>query len=227
MFPNNLRKTALAAALISLGMAGGAIAQGTPSGGTTSAQPASPSSTGKSDAGGKSAGAVAKADRDFMEKAARGGMMEVEAGKVAQQKAQNEQVKAFGARMVQDHGKANEELKSVASSKGVTLPADMGKEHQAHIDKLQRLQGPQFDREYMSHMVKDHKKDVSEFEKTAKSAKDGEVKGFAAKTLPTLKEHLTLAQDTEKSVKGGASGKSAQDTDKSTKGGASGKSAQK
>jgi putative membrane protein len=151
--------------------------------------------------GGKSGAQLAGDDRKFVEKAAMHGMAEVEMGKLAQQKAGNEQVKQFGARMVQDHGKANDELKQIASAKGVTLPSAPDKEHQRHMERLSKLSGEQFDREYMKHMVKDHRADVKEFEKQSKGGKDGDIKGFAGKNLPTLQEHLRMAQATEASVK--------------------------
>ena len=146
-------------------------------------------------------GALTKGDRTFIEKAAKGGVAEVELGNLAQQKAQNQQVKDFAARMVKDHSKANDELKSIASAKGVTVPAEMDKSAVKEKEKLEKLAGAKFDREYMGHMVKDHKKDVKEFANEAKNAKDSDVKNFAATTLPTLQEHLTLAQAAERAAK--------------------------
>ena len=114
--------------------------------------------------------AQSAADKQFLEKAAQGGMAEVELGKVAQQKATNPKVKEFASRMVTDHGKANDELKQVASRKGVTLPAGPSKDQQEHAKKLEAMNGTQFDQAYMKHMLDDHKKDVAEFEKQSKSA---------------------------------------------------------
>jgi putative membrane protein len=147
---------------------------------------------------------LAGADKSFVMEAASGGLTEVELGKLAEQKASNAQVKQFGSRMVQDHSKANDELKQVASNKGVQLPAEPDSKHQRDIKRLQGLSGTEFDRAYITHMVADHKKDVSDFQKEAKSGKDADVKAFAAKTLPTLQEHLKMAQDTESAVKAGA-----------------------
>lgn len=146
-------------------------------------------------------GSLAGADRNFVLEAAKGGMAEVELGNLAKDKAQNPDVKSFAQRMVDDHGKANDQLKSIASSKGVQLPTSLDKSAQSEKDKLNKLSGANFDREYMSHMVKDHKKDVKEFEKQAKNAKDSDVKNFAAQTLPTLQEHLKMAQSAEQSAK--------------------------
>jgi putative membrane protein len=141
-------------------------------------------------------------DRQFVMKAASGGMMEVEAGKLAQQNASSEDVKQFGERMVTDHGKANDELKQVATSVGITIPADMSPEHKSHLSKLQNLKGDAFDRAYVQQMVKDHKKDVSEFQKASEKAQNEEIKGFAAKTLPTLREHLQEIQSVHAKMEG-------------------------
>jgi len=131
------------------------------------------------------------------------GMAEVEMGRMAASKATDAQVKQFAQRMVTDHSKANDELKQLASNKGMQLPSSVDKKHQKESDDMQKKDAKKFDREYMEHMVKEHKKDVSEFEKQARSAKDPDVKAFASKTLPTLKEHLAMAQQIEASVKGG------------------------
>jgi putative membrane protein len=154
-----------------------------------------------SPSGTKAAGQMDRADRKFVEEAAMGGMAEVELGKLAQQKGGSDQVKQFGARMVEDHGKANDELKQLAQAKGLSVPAAPDKSHQKEVDKLNKLSGAKFDREYMAHMLSDHRKDVSDFKKAAGSAKDSDVKSFASKTLPTLQEHLTLAQNVHDSVK--------------------------
>jgi putative membrane protein len=134
-------------------------------------------------------------DKKFMEKAAMGGMYEVEAGKVAAQKASSEEVKKFGQRMVDDHTKANDELTQLADKKGVKVPKDLDKKFKAKVEKLSKLSGADFDREYMNMMVKDHKEDIAEFSKEAKNGKDPDVKALASKTLPTLQEHLKMAED--------------------------------
>jgi len=151
------------------------------------------------DAGAKAT--LGGADRQFVERAASGGLTEVEMGKMAQQKAANDQVKLFAARMVQDHTMANEELKRLAQSKGVAIPAAPSKDHHGDQDKLSKLSGLEFDRQYMAHMVSDHRKTVAEFKKASESAKDVQVKDFATKTLPKLQEHLAQAQSINESVK--------------------------
>jgi putative membrane protein len=149
---------------------------------------------------GQAAGQLTNQDQKFVMEAAQGGMMEVELGRLAAQKASSADVKAFGQRMVTDHSKANQELMTLASSKGLTLTTTLPADMQKQRDKLASLSGAEFDRMYMSHMLKDHKKDVSEFEKESQKATDTGIRSFAQKTLPVLREHLTLAESTASKV---------------------------
>lgn len=160
--------------------------------GTSSTLPATASTT---------ATTLSHDDQEFVTKAAEGGMAEVSLGNLAASKGVSADVKAFGNRMATDHGKANDELKTLASGKGVVLPVEMDKESKETSDKLSGKSGKDFDKEYMEAMVKDHEKDVKEFEKASKDAKDPDVKAWAAKTLPTLQDHLKMAKETEKKVK--------------------------
>jgi putative membrane protein len=225
-----------------------------------------------------SSGTMASDDRKFIMEAAHGGMMEVQLGRMAADKATNADVKQFGQRMVDDHSRANSELMTLASQKGITLPAsgdtgmmnqtdqssstttttaqttdqqtsagsstsgqqgstsgqqgsttsgqqsstDMSATGQRHarvnensgatlddqksMNKLSGLSGDAFDREYVNMMVKDHEKDVKEFERASTKAKDPDVRAFAAKTLPTLREHLQQVRDIQSRMK--SSGKS-------------------
>jgi putative membrane protein len=138
----------------------------------------------------KSSPGFSAADSTFMKKAADGGMAEVELGQLAVQKASSPDVKAFGQRMVDDHGKANEQLKQLAAEKHVDLPQEPGAKHKATKARLERLSGADFDQAYVEEMVNDHKKDVAEFQRESKTAKDDDLKNFAAQTLPTLQDHL-------------------------------------
>jgi len=104
-----------------------------------------------------SSGQLSAADKTFMTKAAQGGMAEVELGQLATQKGQSDDVKKFGQRMVDDHSKANDQLKSLASEKGVTLPTSLDAKDRALKDRLSKMSGAQFDKAYMQAMVKDHK----------------------------------------------------------------------
>jgi putative membrane protein len=140
--------------------------------------------------------APSDADSRFAMTAAEGGMLEVELGRLASEKAASAEVKDFASRMVTDHSKGNAELTEIAGSKSLMLPTQeqvKGK-HQAMIAKLSKLEGAAFDREYMSAMVKDHDKDVALFEKQAKNGRDAALRAFAEKTLPVLREHQKMAK---------------------------------
>ena len=154
---------------------------------------------------GLAAAPVFAADETFVTKVAKGGMAEVELGKLAADKSSNDAVKKFGQRMADDHSRANDELAALAKSKNVTLPTEIGPEEKALRDRLMKLSGPAFDQAYMKAMVSDHVKDIAEFRTESRSGKDPEVKAWAARTLPTLEEHLKLARDANGAV--GTSGK--------------------
>ena len=140
-------------------------------------------------------------DRKFVQDAALGGMAEVELGKLAAQKAASDAVKQFGQKMVDDHTKANDQLKQVAGKENITIPDSLDSKHQSRIDKLSKLSGPDFDRAYIKDQVKDHKQDVSEFKTEADSGSDPNIKQFASNTLPILEQHLTMAKDLSKTEK--------------------------
>jgi|SRR4051794_118421 putative membrane protein len=141
-----------------------------------------------------STGKLAPADKQFIKKAAQGGLAEVQLGQLATEKADSPDVKQFGQKMVDDHSKANDQLKQVASNKGVTVPDKLSAKDAATKARLEKLSGKAFDRAYMRDMVMDHTKDVSEFRTEAKTAKDPDVKSFASQTLPTLQDHLKQAK---------------------------------
>jgi putative membrane protein len=143
-------------------------------------------------------------DKKFAKDAALGGMTEVELGKLAAQKGSSDAVKQFGQKMVDDHSKANQELKQVASLEKIDLPNSIDSKHQSRIDKLSKLDGPSFDKAYIKDQVKDHKQDVSAFQSEAQSGTDPNVKQFAAKTLPVLQGHLSLVKDLNKQEKNAA-----------------------
>ena len=145
---------------------------------------------------------VAHEDKEFFDKAAAGGMFEVEVGKLAESRAQNAEVKAFGAQLVKDHGAANDELKALAQKKNVALPTALPKAQQKELDKLSKSKD--FDKDFVKHVgLDDHKKDIKLFEKTSKDAKDPDVKAFASKTLPTLQQHHQKAEELSRQVKKG------------------------
>ncbi len=141
------------------------------------------------------------ADHTFATKAAQGGLAEVQLGNLAKDKASSPDVKSFGERMVTDHSKANDELKQIAAKKNITLPTTMDAKSQATYDRLSKLSGAEFDRAYMKDMVTDHRMDVNEFKKESEHGSDPDFKSFAGKTLPTLEEHLRMAESTDAKVR--------------------------
>lgn len=156
----------------------------------------------------KAAAAVthaASADARFVLQAAEGGMMEVAKGKLAAQKGAHEGVKQFGQKMIDDHSKVNDELKSIAGAKNITLPGETPQSPMhATLAKLEKLEGAAFDRAYVEDQIRDHEKTIALFEREATTGKDAELKAFAEKALPTLKEHLTMTQDLKTKVAKGA-----------------------
>ncbi len=179
-----------------------------PAGGGAGQQPpqaSRPSNPNSGMPGDASAPSAKMDDKKFAKEAAMGGLMEVELGKVASQKASSDAVKQFGQKMVDDHSKANDELKQVASQENLTLPTSLDKKHQAMVDKMSAMQGPAFDKAYVKDMVKDHEKDVKEFQNESENGTDPNIKQFATKTLPVLQGHLQSIKDISKTSS--ASGK--------------------
>ena len=113
-------------------------------------------------------------DRSFAQEAAMGGMAEVELGELAQQNAQNDEVKQFGSRMVQDHTQANQQLMPILSAENITMPQQLDEKHKATYDRLSKMRGAEFDRAYMRDMVQDHEKDVKKFRQEAEHANNTE-----------------------------------------------------
>jgi putative membrane protein len=139
-------------------------------------------------------------DTDFAIAAADGGMLEVELGKIAQQKATSAEVKKFAQMMVDDHTKANDELKALAGQKNISLPAALSDKNQEKLKDFQE-KTKDFDKDYIDFMVNDHEEDIDEFEKQAENGKDAELKSWAAGKVTTLKHHLEMAKATQEVVK--------------------------
>jgi putative membrane protein len=145
---------------------------------------------------------MSDADKKFVKEAAEGGMKEVKLGELAQKNGSSGEIRNLGQQMVTDHSKANDELKALASRKGITVPSALTDDAQKEYDRLSKKTGADFDKEYAKCMVKDHKKDVGEFKKEADKGGDSELKAWASKTLPTLEHHLKMSEDAEKAVSG-------------------------
>ena len=140
-------------------------------------------------------------DKTFAKNAALGGMTEVELGKLATQKASSDAVKQFGQKLIDDHTKANDQLKEIAGKENITIPDALDSKHQSRVDKLSKLSGPEFDKAFVKDAVKDHEHDISEFKSEAQNGSDPNVKQFASNTLPALEDHLSMAKNLSKAEK--------------------------
>jgi putative membrane protein len=137
---------------------------------------------------------LSKSDTSFINKAASGGMAEVQAAQLAQQKSQDAKVKEFADKMVTDHTANNKQLASLAEQKGVTVPTALDAKDQKQLDKLSSLDGAKFDKAYLKAQVRDHEAMLKLLQHEAKSGKDADLKSFAEQTIPTVQDHLTMAK---------------------------------
>jgi putative membrane protein len=149
-------------------------------------------------------GQLSAADYKFATTAARGGMLEVTLGNLAQ-KSTTSAVKQLGRRMVDDHGKAGKRLTDLAAQKGAALPVGISDEQKKQVDGLSLLTGPDFDRAYVAFMVRAHKADLKEFKHAAENVQDPDLKAFAANMVPTIQEHLSMAESLDENLKSGMS----------------------
>jgi len=152
-----------------------------------------PGAANRMNAGANAQSSLNSKDRDFMLEAAKGNMMEIEMSKMAEKHGQSAEVKKIAKTIMTDHTKADNELMALAAKKGVQLNVKMA--------KMGKMDGPNFDQDYLAAMVKDHEKDIAAFEKEAKNGIDPDVKSWAGKTLPTLKKHLKMVQDAQGQMK--------------------------
>jgi len=177
-----------AAAVIALA-AGAAPAQTNSSGAMGTAAPAQATS-------GETASKASKADQAFLKEGIQGDMAEVKMGELAQQKGQGDSVKTFGETLVTDHGDHLKKLQGMTQQMGAQAPTEPTAKQKADYDKLAKLSGAKFDREFAKHMVMDHKQDIAKYQTEAK--KTGPLAELAKETVPTLQKHLKMAQDLEK-----------------------------
>jgi putative membrane protein len=143
---------------------------------------------------------VGSDEQDFAKDAAAGGMMEVQLGNIAQKNSSTKAIQDFGKMMVDDHSKINDNLKDLASKKNVALPSTVTEKQQKDIDKLSKETGTEFDKDYVSMMVNDHKDDIAAFKKAGDKMKDADFKDFVIKNLPTLQKHLDAIQAIKKKM---------------------------
>lgn len=147
------------------------------------------------------AASLSKKDLKFATLAYQGNLSEIQVGQLASTKARNSEVQKLAATIVADHESANAKLSTLLTNKGATLPTEQKEKHKDHYEELSKLDGSKFDKEYLSMMISDHKKDVSEYEDAAKNSDDADLRNYAVTTLPVIQKHLTMAQNLYKSVK--------------------------
>ena len=140
-------------------------------------------------------------DARFAVVAADGNMLEIELAKLAETNASSDAIKQFAQHIIHDHSKANEELKTLAHASVISLPDAPSEKSRKEITKFTEKKGDEFDKDYIDCMIKDHKEDISDFEKEADKGSDPQLKAWASKTLPVLKHHLQMAEDTGNSLK--------------------------
>ena len=143
--------------------------------------------------------AADNASQKFVKMGIQGNLAEVSMGQLAQEKGQSEGIKSFGQQLVKDHTDANQKLMGVASSVSLTPPTEPTRKQMADHDKMAKMSGAKFDREFAKHMVMDHKKDIKDYEKATKMRNADAVASYANQTLPTLNQHLEMAQSLAKS----------------------------
>jgi putative membrane protein len=145
-------------------------------------------------------GKLSRGDANFIREAAQGGLMEVRMGQSAKDHASNGDVKNYGEMLVKDHSKANDKLSQMAGEKGVNLAKDVEPKHTDMIKDFEAKNGADFDRAFIEYAIKDHRKDISKFERASRDLNDSELKAFATETLPTLRNHLAEAERIAKSM---------------------------
>jgi putative membrane protein len=193
---NKIHALALATALAL--PAAGVFAQSAGTGSSATggqSAPAAQPGTGTRNAETSKDDKVARGDRKFIVNAAESGMFEVQVSQLAASKATDPNVKSFASMLVDHHTAANNELTQLANMKGVELPAAPPRGLRQDIEKIGKKTGSEFDRDYVREVgIKAHEKDIKMFEKASKDLKDPQLKAFADKTLPKLREHLAAAQ---------------------------------
>lgn len=137
---------------------------------------------------------AAESAEDFIKDAAQGNMAEMAMGRLAETKAQSTEVKQFAQQLVTDHGKAQDQLKPVAEKHKVKMPTELSDKHRQDAQRFEKMQGAEFDRAFMAHMVQDHQKEIQKFQQAEKEIKDADVKGYITQSLPVLQQHLAMAQ---------------------------------
>jgi len=159
-----------------------------------------PQARAGSDDSSSQQGQFSKDDYRFACQAARAGLFEVKAGELARTQGMNPLVKQFGDQMTKGHSQVNAQLTALAGRKGAVLPTSLSDKEKDHLNSLGQLSGKDFDKTYAKGMVKDHEKDLKEFQRAAEKVDDPDLKAFAANTVPILQQHLDMARQMQTAV---------------------------
>lgn len=144
-------------------------------------------------------------DADFVVNAVAANYSEIRLAELAKQKATMQKTKDFADTLISDHTRANSEIRALALSKNISVPSGPNQDALNEYDKLNGMQGDQFDKEFADYMVKDHQKAIDMFQHAVDHVQDGEIRDWAQKTLPVLRHHLQMAQDCRQMKSGGMS----------------------
>lgn len=145
-------------------------------------------------AGADAAAMAAMAPQEFVNNAASGGLFEVQSSELALERSQTPAVQEFAQMMINDHTKANEELKTIAEGKGLTVPTEIAGPPAQHMEAVQAAEGDNFDQVYMQHQAQAHQETIAMFQAQAQNGEDPDLQAFAEKTLPTLNAHAEQIQ---------------------------------
>lgn len=143
---------------------------------------------------------VSHNDKEFIRKAAEGNNGEIQLAQMVSQRTQDQQVRAYCDKLINDHTQANQQLRQIAEAKGVEFPNGPASSAEHEMHRLEKKSGADLDRAAIDHWVKDHKKDIKEYDREAKHATDPQVKQYAISTLPTLHDHLNRAESLSSSA---------------------------
>jgi putative membrane protein len=161
---------------------------------TRSTVPEATAPTTSSPVAATSTAKLSKADQRFVDKAASGGLAEVQEAQLAEQKSQDQKVKDFAQKMITDHTANNQQLATLAQQKGITVPTTLDAKDQKELDKLSKLDGSKFDKMYLKGQVRGHETMLKLMNTEAKSGSDADLKAFAAQTAPVVQSHLDMAK---------------------------------
>jgi putative membrane protein len=176
-------------------------AGGTASGDQTQSERTSATATAPGDdAAMRDTSKLTQDDRQFVQHAAQGGMMEVQLGQLAQEKGQSDAVKQLGQTLANDHQQANQRLQQIAQAKQIDVSTDMGQKHQQQMSKLQNQSGAAFDRAFLQAVIQEHQRDITEFRSQSNQTQDTALRDFTTSTLPTLEQHLQQAREAQQSA---------------------------